>query len=188
MLRIQTLLIQIRIFYFTCIRLFDTDPYHCCFKEVMYLKRYFLYILAWCSLSVGLTAPNQKAYFVKFSLPVNFVVFIRVAYRSRIPDPDPGPGKWYRSGSATLFPGMQRLFSSITTNGVNPFRERFPLAEFKYVPGAGHWVHSQKPKEFLDLLLPFLQWNPRVSSFPIESNRGHRWQLSFDSTLDECRF
>jgi esterase len=52
---------------------------------------------------------------------------------------------------------MQRLFSSITTNGVNPFRERFPLAEFKYVPGAGHWVHSQKPKEFLDLLLPFLQ-------------------------------
>ena len=39
-------------------------------------------------------------------------------------------------------------------------RERFPAAEFRYVPGAGHWVHSQKPKEFLDLLIPFLarQW------------------------------
>jgi len=43
------------------------------------------------------------------------------------------------------------------TGIANPCRERFPLAEFKYVPGAGHWVHSQKPKEFLDLLLPFLK-------------------------------
>jgi hypothetical protein len=33
-------------------------------------------------LSVGPTGPNQKAYFVKFSLPVNFVVLIRVAYGS----------------------------------------------------------------------------------------------------------
>ncbi len=34
------------------------------------------------SLSVGPTGPNQKAYFVKFSLPVNFVVLIRIAYGS----------------------------------------------------------------------------------------------------------
>ncbi len=72
----------------------DPDPYH--FKEVMYLKPYFLYILTWFSLSVGPTGPNQKTYFVKFSLPVNFVVLIRVAYgsgsnntRELIPDPDP---------------------------------------------------------------------------------------------------
>ncbi len=58
----------------------DPDPYH--FKEVMYLKqyRYFVYILTLFSLSIGPTGPNQKAYFVKFSLPVNFVVLIRVAY------------------------------------------------------------------------------------------------------------
>ncbi len=58
-LQIQTLLIRIRILLFTLtririmlfnlmrmrIRLFDTDPYPYRFKEVMYLKQYFLYIL-----------------------------------------------------------------------------------------------------------------------------------------------
>jgi hypothetical protein len=52
----------------------------------MYLKQYhtFLYIFTWCSLSVGPTGPTQKLFFVKFSLPVNFVVLIRV-----LMDPDP---------------------------------------------------------------------------------------------------
>jgi hypothetical protein len=64
------------------------------FKEVIYLKQYFLYILTIFSLSVGPLGPNHKAYFVKFSLPIHFVVLIRVAYgsgslnaRERIPDP-----------------------------------------------------------------------------------------------------
>ncbi len=39
-LRIQTVLIRIRILLFH----FDTDPDTCRFKEVMYLKQYFLYI------------------------------------------------------------------------------------------------------------------------------------------------
>jgi hypothetical protein len=45
------------------------------FKQVMYIKqyRYFLYIFTWFCLQVGPTGPNQKAYFVKFSLPVSFV-------------------------------------------------------------------------------------------------------------------
>jgi hypothetical protein len=53
------------------------------------------------SLSAGPIGPNQKASFVTFSLLVNFVVLIRVAYgsrshnRERILDPD--PGKLYRS-------------------------------------------------------------------------------------------
>ncbi len=64
-MRIQTLLIRIRILLFKLtqiwIRLFDTDPnpYH--FKEVMYLKKvkwYFLYNFTWFSLSVGPTGPN----------------------------------------------------------------------------------------------------------------------------------
>ncbi len=58
----------------------DLDPYR--FKEVMYLKRYFLYIFNWFYLSVGPTGPTQTVFFVKFSLPVNFVVLIRVAYGS----------------------------------------------------------------------------------------------------------
>ena len=35
-------------------------------------------------------------------------------------------------------------------------RERFPSAQFQYVEGAGHWVHSQKPAEFLKTILPFI--------------------------------
>jgi hypothetical protein len=68
--------------YISGSRLFDTDPEvdPYCFKEVMYvyLKRYFLYIFTRFSLSVGPTGPTQKVFFVKFSLPANFVVLIRV--------------------------------------------------------------------------------------------------------------
>jgi len=35
-------------------------------------------------------------------------------------------------------------------------KESFPGAKFVYVPGAGHWVHSQKPKEVIQLLTDFL--------------------------------
>ena len=35
--------------------------------------------------------------------------------------------------------------------------ELFPRAEFVYVPGAGHWVHSQKPNEFIKIVLKFLK-------------------------------
>jgi len=33
----------------------------------------------------------------------------------------------------------------------------FPTAAIEYVAGAGHWVHSEKPYEFLDLVLQFLK-------------------------------
>ncbi len=61
------------------IPLFDMDPDPYRFQEVTYLKQYFLYILTWFSLSVCPPGPNQKAFFVKFYLPVNFVVLISVA-------------------------------------------------------------------------------------------------------------
>lgn len=35
--------------------------------------------------------------------------------------------------------------------------ELFPRAEFVYVPGAGHWVHSQKPTEFIEIVLKFIK-------------------------------
>jgi hypothetical protein len=76
-------------------------------KTVLFIR----YILTWFSLSVGPIGPNQKTYryFVKFSLPVNFVVPIWVAYRSwsyntgeriRILEHDMDP---YGSGSAILY-------------------------------------------------------------------------------------
>jgi len=36
-------------------------------------------------------------------------------------------------------------------------KEIFPGATFKYVEGAGHWVHSQKPHQFLETILPFIK-------------------------------
>ena len=35
--------------------------------------------------------------------------------------------------------------------------ELFPRAQFFYIPGAGHWVHAQKPTEFIDVVLKFLK-------------------------------
>lgn len=32
----------------------------------------------------------------------------------------------------------------------------FPLAKFDYIPGAGHWLHAEKPTEFLKLVSQFL--------------------------------
>lgn len=32
----------------------------------------------------------------------------------------------------------------------------FPNAQFISVPGAGHWVHSEKPNEFLGHVLTFI--------------------------------
>ncbi len=36
------------------------------------------------------------------------------------------------------------------------FRALFPAARFASIPGAGHWLHAEKPNEFLSLLEPFL--------------------------------
>ena len=32
----------------------------------------------------------------------------------------------------------------------------FPRAKISHVPGAGHWVHYEKPNEFIQVLLQFL--------------------------------
>ena len=33
----------------------------------------------------------------------------------------------------------------------------FFSSRFEYIDGAGHWVHSQKPKEFLDIVVDSLR-------------------------------
>jgi hypothetical protein len=70
-------------------------------------------------LSVGPTGPTQKVFFVKYSLPVNFVVLIRVAYGSGTltpgnrSGPDPDPEKLYGTGSATLLKTALGTYLSI---------------------------------------------------------------------------
>jgi hypothetical protein len=62
----------------------------------MYLIQYILYIFTGFSSSVGRTGPDQRAYFVKFSLPVNFVVLIRklMDLDPMHPGTDPGSESW----------------------------------------------------------------------------------------------
>ena len=36
-------------------------------------------------------------------------------------------------------------------------QETFPVSQFSYVQGAGHWVHSQKPREVMELMVDFLK-------------------------------
>jgi len=38
-------------------------------------------------------------------------------------------------------------------------RRIFTDCDFQYVPDAGHWVHSEKPHEFLEIVLKFINNN-----------------------------
>ena len=70
--------------------------------------------------------------------------------------------------SIAVFPAITSTFSQptlfiggaesdyIPVSDHEEIRESFPTAQFVYVPGAGHWVHSQKPKEVIQLLTQFL--------------------------------
>ncbi|XP_064612716.1 sn-1-specific diacylglycerol lipase ABHD11-like [Liolophura sinensis] len=40
----------------------------------------------------------------------------------------------------------------------------FPLAEFLHIEGAGHWVHSEKPVEFVRAVLQFLEKTKKSTS------------------------
>jgi hypothetical protein len=85
-LRIQTLLIQIRLFTLIRIRILTifqrgNEP-----KTVFFIHLNLIFLVS---------RPNRtqtKGYFVKFSLPVNFVLLIRVAYGSG--SLTPGNGSW----------------------------------------------------------------------------------------------
>ncbi len=108
-------------------QLFDPDPgpdpYH--FKEVMYLKRHFLYIFTWFSLSVGPTGPTQKVFFVRFSLPVIFVVLIGVAYGSGsdTQGTDQEPEKWYASLRIRIHNTCRHRTAWIKGEQKNPFHK-----------------------------------------------------------------
>ncbi|CAG5044402.1 unnamed protein product [Parnassius apollo] len=55
----------------------------------------------------------------------------------------------------TLFIGGS-LSDYIGKNDLQDIQEYFPLAELTFIEGAGHWVHSQKPEKFLEVVCKFL--------------------------------
>ena len=79
------------------------------------------------------------------------------ALAANMPDllgfPDPPAGAVYRR--PTLFVAGGR--SSYIKPEHRPLIERlFPDAEHAVIEGAGHWVHAERPAEFLDRVRPFL--------------------------------
>ncbi|XP_068623756.1 sn-1-specific diacylglycerol lipase ABHD11-like [Battus philenor] len=55
----------------------------------------------------------------------------------------------------SLFVGGS-LSDYIGKNDLQDIKEYFPLADLIFVEGAGHWVHSQKPEKFLEIVCKFL--------------------------------
>ena len=56
----------------------------------------------------------------------------------------------------TIFIGGEE--SDVLRNvNMNELREMFPKAVLEMIPGAGHFVHGDKPKEFLEIVKNFLK-------------------------------
>jgi pimeloyl-ACP methyl ester carboxylesterase len=47
----------------------------------------------------------------------------------------------------------------ITESDFEEFQSRFSNLKIETIAEAGHWVHAEKPKEFFDAVLKFIQQN-----------------------------
>ncbi|MBK9285725.1 MAG: alpha/beta fold hydrolase [Sphingobacteriaceae bacterium] len=45
----------------------------------------------------------------------------------------------------------------VNLNDQEDFKKRFSSIQFLSVPGAGHWVHAEKPKEFFEAVIRFIK-------------------------------
>lgn len=64
------------------------------------------------------------------------------------PAPEPGPG----GGAGGRFEGPSLFLTGAASPYVRPehhpaIRALFPQAQFQDIPGAGHWLHAEKPRE-----------------------------------------
>ena len=55
----------------------------------------------------------------------------------------------------TLFIGSP-ISDYIPKNSHDEIKKYFPSAKFVYIDGAGHWVHADKPKQFIKIVSQFL--------------------------------
>lgn len=63
---------------------------------------------------------------------------------------------------AGRFAGPALFLSGASSNYVQPehrdtIRALFPAARFAKIPGAGHWLHAEKPREFEAAVAAFLE-------------------------------
>jgi len=65
------------------------------------------------------------------------------------------PGSTVTFDGPTLFIGGEKS-DYIRKEDHLTIKSLFPRAEFRYIPGAGHWVQSDKPAEFLEIIISFI--------------------------------
>ena len=88
---------------------------------------------------------------------INNINAIHNAFRkdiSRFPSDSYSDGTTF--DKPTLFIGGAES-EYIPVNDHSEIIDIFPSSKFEYIDGAGHWVHSQKPKEFLDTVIDYLK-------------------------------
>ncbi|XP_045454189.1 protein ABHD11-like isoform X2 [Melitaea cinxia] len=68
----------------------------------------------------------------------------------------PASLKGLQYAGPTLFIGGS-LSDYIGKSDLPEIQEYFPLADLIFIEGAGHWVHSQKPEQFLEIVCKFLR-------------------------------
>lgn len=64
-------------------------------------------------------------------------------------------------GTEGMFAGPALFLSGAESHYVKPeyrdtIRALFPAARFAKIPGAGHWLHAEKPREFEETVRVFL--------------------------------
>jgi len=60
----------------------------------------------------------------------------------------------YYSGKTLFLGGSKSAY--ISSDDLPAIQRFFPNAAVKHIEGAGHWVHAEKPKEFMDEVVMFL--------------------------------
>jgi pimeloyl-ACP methyl ester carboxylesterase len=45
----------------------------------------------------------------------------------------------------------------ITEDDIDTIEEIFPMAQYRTIDGAGHWLHAENPKQFFEEVLNFLK-------------------------------
>ncbi|MCS7085763.1 MAG: alpha/beta hydrolase, partial [Bacteroidia bacterium] len=88
----------------------------------------------------------------RFNLPVIVKNYGRIV--AAVPEggkPYFGPALWVRGEKSAY----------IQDSDVAHIRQWFPNAEFAVAPGAGHWIHAEKPETYLEITRNFL------SRFPV---------------------
>lgn len=89
----------------------------------------------------------------KFKWRINLPV-LQDSFSSKIAVfPADSKGKTYNG--PTLFVGGSE--SDYLKETDHPFIKKiFPSAQFHYITGAGHWLHADKPAEFLQVVTDFI--------------------------------